>query len=287
MNKQFVVILVFTGLLIGGAMVWAAGWFLTKPVPVNFSTTPSEAANVQFASESGSEISGWLFSANNPTAIAILMHGIRSNRVQMLARAQYLLEMNITSLIFDFQAHGESPGEFITLGHLESLDAHAALSYLKSLQPDLPALAIGVSMGGAAALLANPALDVDVLVLESVYPDVTTAISNRLASRFPGGQLLTPMLSYQIKPRAGIMASDLSPVNEAGRVMAATLVLNGSDDTHTTMDDTRKLYKSLPQPKAISFVEGAGHVDLESYSSDEYWRIVEPFLLTHLQQNTH
>jgi len=283
MNRQLLVILLLSGLLFGGAIVWAGGWYLTKPVTMEFSDTPTDAVNVQFGSESGSVISGWLFTANTPTAIAVLMHGVRSNRAQMMARAQYLLKLNITSLVFDFQAHGESSGNLITLGHLESRDAKAALNFLKSVEPDLPVLIIGVSMGGAAAVLAKPALDADVLVLESVYPDITTAISNRLTSRLPGGYLLTPMLSYQIKPRAGISASKLSPVNEAGRVRAATLVLNGSEDVHTTVGDTQKLFDSLPEPKVIRILEGAGHVDLESYNSDEYWSIVEPFLLTYLR----
>ena len=266
--------------------MWAAGWLLTKPVPLDFPTTPVGATNVSFVSESGSELSGWLYSADAPEAIALLMHGIRSNRGQMIARAQHLLDMNITTLIFDFQAHGESSGDIITLGYLESLDAQAALNYLKSVQPDLPALAVGVSMGGAAALLANPALDVDVLIVESVYPDITTAISNRLSRRIPGGDLLTPLLTFQIKPRAGITASALSTIASAGRVKAATLVLNGTEDKSTTVEDTQRLFNSLPQPKEIRLIEGAGHVDLESYNSDEYWETVELFLHSHLKGDT-
>lgn len=267
-------------------IVWAAGWLLTKPVPLAFPITPSDATNVSFVSESGSELSGWLYSADDSAAIAVLMHGIRSNRGQMIARAQHLLGMNITTLIFDFQAHGESSGDIITLGYLESLDAQAALNYLKSVQPDLPAMVVGVSMGGAAALLANPALDVDVLIVESVYPDITTAISNRLSRRIPGGDLFTPLLTYQIKPRAGISASALSTIASAGRVKAATLVLNGTEDKSTTVEDTQRLFNSLPQPKEFRLIEGAGHVDLESYNSDEYWETVELFLHSHLFGDT-
>jgi len=282
MHKRNISLILLGAIIIGVLAIWLVGYLLTKPVPVTFAKTPSAVINVSFESESGSSISGWLYGAEEPVGLAVLMHGIRSNRAQMVARAEQLLELNITSLVFDFQAHGESAGRLITLGHLEALDAQAAVSYVKSIDSDLPVLAIGVSMGGAAALLAEPALEADVLILESVYPDITTAISNRLSARLPGGHLLTPLLSYQIMPRTGISASKLSPANEASRVVAATLVLSGSEDAHTTIEDTLKLYEALPGPKSIEIINGAGHVDLEYYDNDTYWEIVQPFIIEHL-----
>jgi len=227
MYKKVVLLILIGAMAIGALTIWLLGSMLTKPVPLTFSGTPTGAMNVHFASQSGSSVSGWLYGAEEPVGLAVLMHGVRSSRAQMVSRAERLLKLNITSLLFDFQAHGESAGDLITLGHLESLDALAAISYVKAIDSELPVLTIGVSMGGAAALLAEPALETDVLILESVYPDITTAISNRLSARIPGGNLLTPLLSYQILPRTGVSASKLSPANEANRVVAATLVLNG------------------------------------------------------------
>jgi len=223
-----------------------------------------------------------MLNASNPSAIAVLMHGIRSNRAQMIDRAEHLKEMGISSLVFDFQAHGESPGEMITLGHLESYDAQAAVHFMQSIHPNFPIIVFGVSMGGAASVLASPALDVDVLILESVYSDVETAIANRIKARIPGGQYLTPLLALQIKPRAGIDASKLSPVLEAHRVKAATLVLSGELDVQTTVDDTILLYESLPAPKLMKIIDGVGHDDLERHDPDVYWNIVEPFLQKNL-----
>jgi len=285
MDKKIILLILIGTIAISALIVWLLGSMLTKPVPVTFSKTPAAAISVSFTSESGSSISGWLYSAEEPQGLAVLMHGVRSNRAQMVSRAERLLELNITSLLFDFQAHGESTGNLITLGYLESLDAQAAISYIKGIDSRLPVLTIGVSMGGAAALLAAPALKTDVLILESVYPDITTAISNRLAARIPGGSLLTPLLSYQIMPRTGVSASKLSPANEAKRVVAATLVLSGSEDTHTTVADTLKLYEALPEPKSVEIINGAGHVDLENFNSDAYWEIVQPFIVSHLARS--
>lgn len=281
--KRKIIVSIFFGMLICGVtFVWAAGSYLTKPVPLAIEIAPAGANSVNFMSSSGSELSGWVYPAPESIAIAVLMHGLRSNRNQMVARAERLQSIGITTLVFDFQGHGESPGDLITLGYLESLDAQSAVAFLKDFMPDLPLLVLGVSMGGAAALLAEPSIGADLMILESVYPDVTTAIGNRLAARIPGGRLLTPLLSYQIKPRLGVSARDLSPVDRAANVQAATLVLSGREDLHTTVEDTYNLFKALPEPKELNFIDEAGHDDLEHFNSDVYWRIVETFLSEHL-----
>ncbi len=243
---------------------------------------PVGAIAVSFPSDSNSEIKGWLFKAEHEKAFAVLLHGVRSNRGQMITRAQHLQQLGITSLAIDFQAHGESPGSIITLGHLESFDAQAAVRFIKKSNNEIPVVVFGVSMGGSAFLLAKPSIEVDVLILESVYPDIKTAIANRLGSRIKGGEYLTPLLSAQIKPRAGIAASQLSPVKEAGRTRAATLVLSGESDIRTTVEDTKKLFDALPEPKMLYLFTGASHEDLERFDQKQYWGIVEAFIQQHI-----
>ena len=53
-------------------------------------------------------------------------------------------------LPFDSRAHGESGGERITFGYLESLDARAILGFLRRQMPGERVGMIGVSLGGAA-----------------------------------------------------------------------------------------------------------------------------------------
>ncbi len=88
-----------------------------------------------------------------------------------------------SSLLFDFQAHGESTGERITFGYLESKDAQAAVNFLHTNLPEEKLGLIGVSMGGAATLLATPPLEVNAMVLEMVYPTIEQAITARLTIR--------------------------------------------------------------------------------------------------------
>src|SRR6185312_6459178 len=115
--------------------------------------------------------------------------------------------------LFDFQAHGESAGEHITFGYLESRDAQAAVDFMRNNAPGEKIGVIGVSMGGAATLLASPPLKIEALVLEMVYPTINQAVSNRLTMRVGAwGAVLTPLLVWQLKPRLGVSADALMPI---------------------------------------------------------------------------
>ena len=84
-----------------------------------------------------------------------MMHGVRANRMSMVERARILHASGFSVLLFDFQAHGESPGKRITFGYLEALDAEAAVAFVRQRLPGERIGAVGTSLGGAAALLRS------------------------------------------------------------------------------------------------------------------------------------
>ncbi len=237
------------------------------------------AEEVEIPSLSGSLLRGWLCRAPGSRGVVILMHGVRANRLSMVERARMFLGAGYSVLLFDFQAHGESPGEHITFGALESRDAWAALDLVRREFPGQPVAAIGSSLGGAAAVLADPPLDLDALVLESVYPTVEEATENRLRIRFgPLGPPLAPLLLVQLKPRLGIDPNALRPIDHVGKVRCPVLVISGVEDQHTTPEQTRALFARAPEPKQLWMVPGAAHVDLYRFAPEEYRRRVLGFL---------
>src|SRR5262249_2572588 len=139
---------------------------------------------VEFESGSGSTLRGWLIPGQSTSGAVVLMHGFRGDRTQMLGRATFLNRAGYSVLLFDFQAPGESPGKQITIGYLESRDAQAAVGFMKRSCSGEKLGVIGLSMGGAAAALASPALEVDAMALEMVYADIDRATANRLERYF-------------------------------------------------------------------------------------------------------
>src|SRR5262249_15139990 len=152
-------------------------------------------------------------------------------------------------LLFDFQARGESIGQHTTFGYLESKDAIAAVNFVRSVLPQERIGVIGVSMGGAAALLAKPCLNVDAVVLELVYPLADDAIGNRLAMRLGSwSRVLTPLLTWQLRPRLGITTTDLRPIDHVTEIRTAKLFIAGADDQHTTLAESRRLFAAANEP---------------------------------------
>src|SRR5579859_7300053 len=168
------------------ALVLGASWLLAGPLlePVNHRMPPPPAAlgarEVSIASASGSTLAGWYAPGVPGGGTVLLLHGVRADRDAMLSRAQFLHAAGYGVLLIDFQAHGASPGTHITFGWLESRDARAAFDWLRSAAPRERIGAIGMSMGGAAAVLADPPLPLDALVLEEVYLTIEQALVNRL-----------------------------------------------------------------------------------------------------------
>jgi len=273
--------------LVGGVFLaflldLAAGSLLMAPKQCRLDP-PTGAANavesVEFPSGSGAAVRGWLIPAAGPRGVVILMHGVRANRQTMLNRVRFLHEAGYAVLLFDFQAHGETAGKHITFGYLESRDAAAAVDFVREKFPGAKIAVLGVSMGGAAALLARPPLAVNAMIVESVYPTITQAIEDRLSVRFgPWGKFGAPLLSWQLKPRLGIGAEDLSPIRSAGQITVPKLFLAGSADRLTTLPESQALFDAAAQPKELWIVPGAGHEDLHEFAPDDYEKRVLAFL---------
>ncbi len=275
-------------LVLGFIGLWAIGWLLTKPAQKQIGAAPSAlgAENISFPSESGAEIKGWFARGEPQKGVIILMHGVRGNRQEMLGRAELFHKAGYSVLLFDFQAHGESIGKQITLGWLESRDAQAAVKFVKEKCPGEKIGVVGVSLGGVAAVLADPRLAVDAYVLELVYSNVEDAISNRIKIVLgPMGGIFTPFLSWQIKPRLGISTDQLRPEHVVHDIPQPKLFLAGAQDKHSTIEQSRRLFQAAAEPKELVVFEGANHQDLYwGINTDLYKRSVLQFLEKHLRQ---
>src|ERR1700754_401047 len=260
--------------------VWTAGAVLVAPVHHSVGDPPGElsARKVQFDSRSGATIHGWFIPGKKNAGAIILMHGVRADRLSMLDRARFLSKAGFSVLLFDFQAHGESSGEHITFGYLESRDAQAAVDFLRINAPGEKIGVVGVSMGGAAALLASPPLDVNAMVLEMVYPNINQAVSNRLSMRVGAwGTVFTPLLVWQLKPRLGISADALTPIEKVGGITIPKLFIAGAEDRHTTLRESEQMFAAAAEPKELWIVEGAEDTDLYAEKEQEYEQRVLSF----------
>lgn len=264
-------------LLLGLAgAAWIVGTHLSAPAKRAVGAAPAglSASTLRFGG-----LAGWWVPGAEGAPCVILMHGVHADRRDMVGRARFLQAAGYPSLLFDFQAHGESAGDVITFGHREARDARAAVRVARESFRCRRIAVIGDSLGGAAALLGEPALDVDALVLEAVYASIEEAVADRIEIRFGrAGRVLEPLLTAQLRWRFGIDPRELRPVERVGAFAGPVLVIGGVADRHTPIDATRRLFAAARGPKELWEVSGAAHADFHRHSPAEYERRVLAFL---------
>ena len=181
--------------------------------------------------------------------------------------------------MFDFQAEGESQGKHITFGYLESLDAQSAYEYLEQRVKGENIAVIGISLGGASALLGTVSQKAKVMILESVYPTINEAIKNRLEIYIGSfAKIFSPLLTLQLKPRLGISKDDLRSIDKIENVSGAIMIIAGSLDQHTTLSESQYLFSRAKEPKELWVIDGLGHVNFAKALPEEYQERVLSFL---------
>jgi uncharacterized protein len=272
--------LLLVGLILGVAAAWTFGSVYSSPcnhpVPLP-KDLPVE--QVTFSSASGATIHGWLVVSKTNRGVVILQHGLHADKSTLVERAKFLSENGYAVLLFDFQAHGESIGKQITFGFLESRDSQAAVEFIKNRFPGKPIGVIGVSLGAAAEALANPPLDVQAMVFESMYPAIIEATKDRIEIRLGSlGRCLSPLLTEQIKLRGICTPDDLRPVVAVSKISAPKLFLAGTADRETKFKEAKEIFDNATTPKMFVPFEGARHQDLLDFAPEQYKKTVLEFL---------
>ena len=275
-----------TSIFLAALAYFAVGEALSRPAngPVGPSPAELRARSVIIQSASGQAVSGWYIPGRPRSGAVLLLHGVRSDRRQMIGRAKLLSNLGYSALLIDLPAHGESAGDRITFGVREGEGVKAALDYLRQQRPGEKIGVIGASLGAASLVLAKAAPAPDAVVLESMFPTIEEAVANRLEARLgPAGRYLAPSLLWQLPLRLGLNPNQIQPAVDIAMLNAPVLIASGTADRHTTLAESKRIFEAAHEPKQFWAVEGAGHVDLFAYGPKAYEANVLPFLAKHLR----
>lgn len=279
MKKTIIIFVLILPLLVVGVF-WLAGNALTASVNQAIGNCPDDLAceNIEFPSDSGTTIKGWILEGEKGKGAIVLMHGVRANRLALIDRMKFLHKAGFSVLAFDFQASGESEGKQITFGYLENKDAEASVKFIKEKLSDEKIGVIGISMGGAAFLLSKNMPKTDALILEMVYPTMQKAIENRLNLwLFHGAYNLSPLLTLQFPMRLGVSVDDLRPIDKISNLNIPLLIIAGENDQHTTLEESKQLFAAANEPKELWIVSNAKHEDLFKVAPTDYEKRVTTF----------
>lgn len=268
------------------AMVFLMGSLLTAPAPSAVATLSADFAvqSIQIPASDGGIVHGWLSHGHPGGGVVLLVHSMRSNRLEMLGRARFLRNQGYSVLFIDLYAHGETAGDSISFGLHESDSVVVSVNYLHRAFPQERIGAIGASLGAAAIVLAKQNLKLDAVVLESLHPTIEEAVENRLKLHLGEyGAMLMPVILAQLSFQLDTATDQLSPIHKIDQLHSPVLFIAGTRDAHTTQSETERLFAAARNPKELWVVPGAGHFNMHAYAGREYEHRVSAFLAHYLR----
>ena len=278
-----IAIVIFLGFF---ASVFGAGEVLSHHARRDIGATPIDLPyeSVSIAGAEKQVIAGWQLRGRQGFGVVLLLHGVRADRRGMLERSKFLNRLGYSVLLIDLPAHGLSTGEQITYGLKEAEGVKSALKHIKNEFPSEKIGVIGTSLGAAAFVLSKRGSMVNAVVLESMFPSIQDAVKDRLNLYLgPAGELLTPLLLWQLPLRINILPDQLRPIAEIPELHAPVLIMAGDLDKHTTLVETKSIFGAANEPKDLLIFEGAAHVDLHNFAPKIYENNVENFLFKYLR----
>ncbi len=221
--------------------------------------------SVDFKARDGVGLKGWFIPSAGSRRTIVVVHGIGSNRGDMLGVVPFLHRAGFNLFLFDLRGHGESSGHTTTFGVNEARDVEAATQWV-SRQPGGKAVGIlAYSMGGSSVLHAvgeNGLSQVRSIVLDSTFAEFAPLAREQMA--FIPDNLANPvltLLSFYTWLEIGVGLNDITPRRYIGRISPRPLLLiHGTGDTLIPPYQPRLNYASARQPKSLYWIEGAEHV---------------------------
>ncbi len=293
----------FCAALCGSVLTFCALWYAASDLVVEaLRSSDRSAAVAAFASagadteELDSNADEWRLTVSGSVSLAatvyrrekytekwaVVVHGYASRKENMLSYARAYYQRGYNVLLPDLRCHGESGGEIAGMGWLDRIDLLGWINKIRGEDGKAEIVLHGVSMGGAAVLMASGEKlpeNVRALVSDSAYTSVWDIIKwqvgrnilKRNSALLFGGSLITQI-------RGGYSWKQASALNQVKKSRVPTLFIHGSADALVPVSMAYELYNAAACPKKLMIVEGAGHAASMRADWDNYWLTVFSFL---------
>ena len=268
------------GIFALGLIAFRAAWLVTHPKrgwrPSNWTPSPLDGRRIQFKSQDGTRLIGWIKNHTDPIATVLCVHGLGTNRTELEWRAYRLFKRGFSVFLFDFRACGDSDGSVTTGGVREVDDLTASLDRCKH-EPtfgNAPIVVLADSMGGTVALkAASTRTEIRAIFTDAAFASMESAI----------GWGFTNHTGLPARPFRGVVVriaewlsrekvSEMSVIDLIGQIAPRPIqIAHGLADPLVPASDACLLYKHAGKPKDIWLVHDAGHVvgafvDPEAYT---------------------
>jgi len=279
----FLVAVVLAVLAVIVSLAFIASGKMLKPPRRTGSWTPRDLGfdyeRAEVRTLDGVILRGWLVKGKTDRTV-VAVHGYTSSKWDegyMKQILEILARNGFNVAVFDMRAHGESSGDYTTLGYRESEDVMRIIDWLEERGLASKLGIIGYSMGGAITLMVS-SMDprVKAAVADSPYVDIRSS-GRRWVGRVKGlmGLLLRasyPLIVRFTAARARIKPERLVMYEYASKIKIPLLLIAGEKDDLVALDEVKRLYEEVRRvnERAELWVTPSRHVASILDSPREY-----------------
>ena len=264
-------------------------WLVLHPYRQPSPRTPSllglPQRNVRLRGN-GVDLAAWHIPHPTSRAGIVLCHGHNGCRDRFTRLLRPLHEAGFHVLLFDQRAHGQSGGSLCTYAHEEQHDVVAAAEWLRA-ETGIERLGLlGVSMGGAAALLAAETARADAVVTDCAFARMEDMVEqNFFYLPQPVREPVSRSVRYWATRWCGDVIGSVHPEAAVrsweGRPL---LVIHGERDLLVPKEHGRRLHRAGGPNAEWWLVPGAHHARCLGKARREYTDRVSRFFSRHLLQ---
>jgi uncharacterized protein len=170
-------------------------------------------------------------------------------------------------LAWDFRAHGDSEGDFTSLGYYEVLDVKAALDYALA-QPGVKHVGGWGGSMGAVTMIRSAAKypEIEAIVTDSPFSTLTDELVVRVP--YP---VIRPLVRFFAELQTALDLNDVSSVDDVAFISPRPVfIIQGMADTMIPLDSAQRIYDAAGEPKQLWTELDAGHLGMYSAHPDEY-----------------
>ena len=225
--------------------------------------------------------------------IAVLCHGFLSSKTSTTNNTltRMLIDRGIATLRFDFFGHGESQGPFELITNTLAVEQALAALDLARAQGYRKIGLMGSSFGGLVATLVA-AQQTDLACLALKCPVVDFAEELRLEfgeeemARWKATDTIPNIMGGQdrIALHYAFYEDCLRQIayTPAESITAPTVIVQGEEDEHVPLHQSRKLYEALRVNKHLEMLSGADHQFTKREHFTWMTNIIADWLTQHL-----
>ena len=266
--------LLLAGLVYGG-IAHQMAWELTRVERHPVTTAPDALGmayeSVTFPSRGDAlKLSGWWIPGDPQAPVVVLIHGLDTHRaaptVGLLEMAGGLHQGGLSLLMFDLRGHGASEGTWTSGGYFEQRDVLGAVDFLAARGvPPQKVVLLGVSMGGAIALMVAPKISgLHAVIADSAYASLRDLIASETALRTGLPSWLTrwlvPGMEWVARIRWHLPVSEIAPWKAVKQLSYPILLIHGEQDERIPLSHALRLREAATHPQTrLWIVPGAGH----------------------------